>query len=199
MSNTTSRTYARLAATLIAAAALTACGGGGDDGSSTPVIGQNGAVDVNTVQLPASQTCGVGNYAQSLLAAINNARAQARSCGGTAYAAAPPLGWNSLLTQAAAAHSTDMASKGFFSHTGSDGSQSSDRVLNTGYQSAPTGEILIHYPGAFSASQVIPQSMSSWLGSPGHCAAIMDPAATEMGSGCVRGGSKGYLTVEFGG
>lgn len=112
MSNTTSYTpYTRLAATLFAAAALTACGGGGGDESSSPVIGQNGAVDVNTVSVP---DCGAGNFAPALLAAINNARAQARSCGSNAYAAAPPLGWNSLLAQAAAGHSSDMAAKGSF-------------------------------------------------------------------------------------
>lgn len=193
-------TYTRLAATLVAAAALTACGGGGDDGSSTPVIGQNGAVDVNTVQLPASQTCGVGNYAQALLAAINNARAQARSCGGVSYAPAPALGWNSLLTQAAAAHSTDMASKGYFSHTGSDGSLSNDRVVATGYQAGVAGEILSNPTGTYSATgQIIPRSISSWLASPGHCAAIMNPIAMELGSACARAGNKAYVTVEFGG
>lgn len=195
MSNTTS--YARLAATLIAAA-LTACGGGDDD-SSAPVIGQNGAVDVNTVQLPASQTCGVGSYAQSLLAAINNARAQARSCGGASYAAAPALGWNSLLTQAAVGHSTDMASKGFFSHAGSDGRGYTQRIMDTGYNFSVPSEILSNPTGSFSAGQIIPLSMKSWLASPGHCAAIMDPSLTEMGSACVKTSNRAYVTVDLGG
>ncbi|MBQ0918387.1 hypothetical protein KBW71_08015 [Hydrogenophaga aromaticivorans] len=187
--------------TLVAASAmlLTACGGGGGDGSSAPVIGQNGAVDVNTVALPAGQTCGVGNYAQALLAAINNARAQARSCGGQAYAAAPAMGWNSLLTQAAVGHSTDMASKGFFSHTGSDGRGYSQRIESTGYSGFPS-EVLSNPQGTHSAAgQIIPQSMASWLASPGHCAAIMDPALTEIGSACVKSGSKAYVTVDLGG
>lgn len=193
--NTTTR-FAQL--TLVAASAilLTACGGGGDDGSSGPVIGQNGSVDVNTVALPAGQTCGIGNFAPALVAAINQARAQARNCGGTPFPAAPPVGWNSLLTQAAVRHSTDMASKGFFSHTGSDGSQSFDRVQSTGYQAAPTGEILNLFQGG---SISISRSMTSWLGSPSHCAAVMSPTSTEMGGACVQTGSKGYFTVEFGG
>lgn len=195
MSNTTSRTYARLAATLIAAAALTACGGGGDDGSSGPIVGQNGAVDVGTVSMPAGQTCGIGNFAPALLAAINQARAQARNCGGNAFAAAPPLGWNSLLTQAAVRHSTDMASKGFFSHNGSDGSSYIDRIRDTGYQGGLSEILNLSQGGSFSVSR----SMNSWLGSPGHCSAIMDPLATEIGGACVQAGNKAYFTVDIGG
>lgn len=195
MSNTTSLTYARLAATLIAAAALTACGGGGDDGSSGPVIGQNGAVDVNTVSMPAGQTCGIGNFAPALLAAINQARAQARNCGGTPFPAAPPVGWNSLLTQAAVRHSTDMASKGFFSHNGSDGSSYIDRIRDTGYQGGLSEILNLSQGGSFSVNR----SMNSWLGSPGHCAAIMDPLATEIGGACVQAGNKAYFTVDIGG
>lgn len=193
--NTTTR-FAQL--TLVAASAilLTACGGGGDDGSSGPVIGQNGAVDVNTVALPAGQTCGIGNFAPALLAAINQARAQARNCGGTAYAAAPPLGWNSLLTQAAIGHSTDMASKGFFSHNGSDGRGYTQRIMDTGYNFTIPSEVLnLSQGGAFSVSR----SMNSWLGSAGHCASIMDPSLKELGGACVSSGSKAYFTVDFGG
>lgn len=198
MSNTTSWAYSRLAATLVAAATLTACGGGGDDGSSSPIVGQNGAVDVGTVSMPASQTCGIGNFAPTLLAAINQARAQARNCGGTAYAAAPPLGWNSLLTQAAVRHSTDMASKGFFSHNGSDGSSYIDRIRDTGYQGG-LSEILSVPTGSFSTGQIVPLSMQSWLASPGHCSSIMDPLATEIGGACVKAGNKAYFTVDIGG
>lgn len=191
-------TYTRLAATLVAAAALTACGGGGDEGSSAPVIGQNGAVDVNTASMPAGQTCGVGNFPPALLAAINNARAQARNCGATAYAAAPAIGWNSLLTQAAVGHSSDMASKGFFSHTGSDGRDFIQRIMDTGYDGG-VSEVLANPTGSFSAGQIIPLSMKSWLASPGHCTAIMDPSFNEMGGACVKAGNKAYFTVDFGG
>jgi len=188
--------------TLVAASAmlLTACGGGGDDGSSAPVIGQNGAVDVNTVAMPAGQTCGIGNFAPALLAAINSARAQARNCGGTAYPAAAPLGWNSLLTQAAVRHSSDMASKGFFSHNGSDGSSYIDRINATGYADGGLSEVLANPQGSHSAAgQIIPQSMNSWLASPGHCASIMDPSFNELGAACVKAGSKAYFTVDLGG
>jgi uncharacterized protein YkwD len=184
--------------TLVAASAmlLTACGGGGGDGSSTPVIGQNGAVDVNTVSVP---DCGAGNFAPALLAAINNARAQARSCGSNAYAAAAPLGWNSLLTQAAAGHSSDMAAKGFFSHTSSDGRDYIQRINATGYDDQGLSEVLANPTGSFSAGQIIPLSMKAWLVSPGHCSSIMDSSFNEMGAACVKSGNKAYVTVDFGG
>lgn len=196
--NTTTR-FAQL--TLVAASVilLTACGGGGDDGSSGPVVGQNGAVDVNTVSMPAGQTCGVGNFAPALLAAINQARAQARNCGGTPFPAAPPMGWNSLLTQAAVGHSSDMASKGFFSHNGSDGRGFVERIQATGYVGG-LSEVLANPQGAHAAAgQIIPQSMKAWLASPGHCASIMDPSLNELGGACVQSGSKAYFTVDFGG
>lgn len=178
---------------------LTACGGGGDDGSSGPVIGQNGAVDVNTVALPAGQTCGIGNFAPALLAAINQARSQARTCGGNSYAAAPPVGWNSLITQAAVRHSSDMASKNFFSHNGSDGSSYIQRILDTGYDAGGVSEILANPTGSFSGGQIIPLSMKSWLASPGHCSTIMDPSFNEIGGACVRSGNKAFFTVDFSG
>lgn len=182
--------------TIGAVVALSACGGGDDGGSSAPVIGQNGAVDVSTVSLPAGQTCGIGNFAPALLAAINQARAQARSCGGTPYPAAAPLGWNSLLTQAAIGHSADMASKNFFSHNGSDGRGYTQRIMDTGYNFAIPSEVLnLSQGGSFS----IQRSMNSWLGSAGHCAAIMDPSLKELGGACVTSGSKAYFTVDFGG
>lgn len=188
--------YIRLAATVAASLALTACGGGEDDGSSGPVIGQNGAVDVNTVALPAGQTCGIGNFAPALLAAINQARSQARTCGGNSYAAAPPVGWNSLITQAAVRHSSDMASKNFFSHNGSDGSSYIQRILDTGYDAGGVSEVLnLSQGGSFS----VPRSMNSWLSSPGHCSTIMDPSFNEIGAACVRSGNKAYFTVDFSG
>lgn len=187
--------------TIVAATAilLSACGGGGDDGSSAPVVGQNGSVDVNTVALPAGQTCGIGNFAPALLAAINQARAQARNCGGTPFPAAPPMGWNSLLTQAAAGHSTDMASNGFFSHNGSDGRGFVERIRATGY-SGGLSEVLANPTGSHSsAGQIIPQSVNAWLASPGHCSSIMDASLTEIGGACVKAGNKAYFTVDLGG
>lgn len=67
---------------IIAASMLTACGGGSDSNdapSGPPVIGQNGAVNVNGVSMSADQACEISNFAPAMLAAINQARSQARN------------------------------------------------------------------------------------------------------------------------
>lgn len=58
----------------------------------------------------------------NMLAAVNEARAQSRSCGTDNMPAVPALAWHCLLKDAAQAHSQDMVDNGFFSHTSSDGS-----------------------------------------------------------------------------
>ena len=184
------------------ALALSACGGSddGSGGGGAPVIGQNGAVDVKTVSMPAGQTCGIGNFAPALLAAINSARAQARNCGGQAYAAAPAiLYWNTLISQAAVTHSADMASKNFFSHTGSDGSTPYDRLIAAGYHDGGGGEILSHSWGTnASSNRISPAAVEGWFKSPAHCASIMEASFDEIGAACVQSGNKAYLTVDFG-
>lgn len=173
---------------------LTACGGG--DGDASVAVGKNGTVDIASAALPAGADCGIGNMPQQLLAAINAARAQARMCGGTSFPAKVSIPyWNTKLADASLRHSTDMATKEFFSHTGSDGSADWDRIQATGYGSPGVGEILMRMEGG---SPSIDRAMKSWLGSPGHCSVIMDSGSRELGAACVKKGSVAYMTVEFG-
>jgi uncharacterized protein YkwD len=113
----------------------------------------------------------------ALLALVNVARAEARSCGSTPYAATHPLTLESRLTAAAQAHSVDMHTNAFMSHTGSDGSRLQDRVEREGYDWARLAENIAS--GYQSAASV----MSAWLGSTGHCRNIMDPELSEIGLG----------------
>jgi len=188
---------------VVAVALLAACGGGGGgDGDAAPrgpASSNAGNVDVRSVQLPAGLSCDRPDFAAALLHAINEARAQARSCGEQSFAAAPMLQWNTLLGQAAAGHASDMAGNGFFSHTGSNGSSSAERILATGYQPRYHGEILSHPQGSHSRpDQVIGQSMASWLASPGHCRVIMSPSPNALGAACVKQGQKAWLAVDLG-
>lgn len=113
---------------------------------------------------------------QAMLDSVNTTRAQARSCGDRVFPAAPPLRWNQQLGQAALAHSSDMATRRYFDHQGADGSQAADRASRAGYAWRRIGENI-----AFG--QHTPQdAVASWLGSPGHCANIMNPGFTEMGA-----------------
>ena len=128
----------------------------------------------------------------AMLLLVNNARAVARLCGATAYAAAPPLTWNTKLESAALGHSEDMAKNNYFSHTAPDGSTPASRVATVGYTWWTVGEnIAAGYTNAQSV-------MSGWLTSPGHCANIMDPNFKEIGVASADGGSYGmYWTMDL--
>ena len=123
----------------------------------------------------------------TLLDLVNQARASARTCGSTAYAAAAPLRLDASLPRAAQLHSMDMEAHGTMSHTGSDGSTLADRVDAQGYAWSRIGEDIA--AGFGSASSV----MKAWLASPGHCANIMNPSFRDLGTG-VQGT---YWTLDF--
>ena len=129
---------------------------------------------------------------QAMLAAVNQARATARRCGATTYAAAPPLTLSSQLTAAAQAHSTDMATRNFFSHTGSDGSSPWVRITRTGYRYSYAGE---NIAAGYSTVTAV---MQGWLASAGHCANILNRNFTQLGVGYAQGGSyRHYWTQDF--
>lgn len=129
---------------------------------------------------------------QAMLAAVNQARATARTCGTTQYAAAPPLTLDSRLTTAAQGHSTDMATRNFFSHTGSNGSTPWARITATGYRYSYAGENIA------AGYATVDAVMRGWLASPGHCANIMNRNFTQLGVGYATGGSyRHYWTQDF--
>ncbi len=113
---------------------------------------------------------------RDILALVNAARAQPRTCGTQAFGPARPLAWNPLLGQAALAHSTDMARKRYFNHKQPDGSVAADRATQAGYRWARVGENIA------SGQRTPEEAVASWLDSPGHCANIMNPTFTEMGA-----------------
>ncbi|MES9823813.1 MAG: Ig-like domain-containing protein [Candidatus Thiodiazotropha endolucinida] len=122
-----------------------------------------------------------------MLNLINNARAVARSCGTTNYPAAPSLAWHCSLEQAAQGHSTSMADNNFFSHTGLDESDPGDRITATGYIWRTYGEnIAAGYPDVESA-------VSALLDSPGHCANIMNPGFSEVGTAVAENSASTYV------
>ena len=120
---------------------------------------------------------------------INNARAQARTCG--EYGDFPAVGavaWNEQLGAAADGHSRDMAYYNFFSHTGSDGSDPGIRVSSAGYSYRTVGENIA--AGLPNASATV----EGWLNSPGHCANIMRADFVEFGSACIENDRSDYAT-----
>lgn len=122
-----------------------------------------------------------------LLQLVNDARKKGCSCGTTYYAPTTALTWNDQLEKAAYDHSNDMFQNKYFSHTGSDGSGSGERISNSGYAWKWYGEnIAAGYP---TEKDVV----AGWLSSPGHCANIMNKNYKEMGVAKVGD----YWTQDF--
>jgi uncharacterized protein YkwD len=88
----------------------------------------------------------------------------------------PPLAWCGTLANAAAAHSQDMASHGFMSHTGSDGSSFATRAGRHGYvRWTRLTENIALGPASVDAA------LATWMGSGGHAAHILDPGVHHAG------------------
>lgn len=123
-----------------------------------------------------------------LVVLVNEARAEGRACGSRGwFDAAPALRSESRLMGVAQAHSEDQRARGVMSHQGSDGSGPSERVSDAGYAWRAVGENVARgYPSAASV-------MGGWLGSPGHCANLMNPAFEDLGVGLAGG----YWTQVF--
>ena len=84
---------------------------------------------------------------------------------------------NDQLNRAAQGHSDDMARNNCFSHIGSDGSDSGQRIQRTGYGARVWGEnIAAGYPDAAAV-------LAAWLESDGHRANILNPDFREIGIG----------------
>jgi uncharacterized protein YkwD len=116
-----------------------------------------------------------GAVSRRVLELTNQARAHARRCGSTPYAAAPPLSLDEALGRAARAYSQQMATWGYMDHAGHDGTTPAARITGSGYRWSEIGENLAS--GHMSAEEVV----SGWLGSPEHCANLMDPLFRHMG------------------
>jgi uncharacterized protein YkwD len=88
-----------------------------------------------------------------------------------------PLTFDAALTAAAAAYARNMATRGFFSHTGLDGATPFGRIVAAGYAGGFKGE-------AISAGQpTAQQAINGLLGSPPHAAILLDGSAFEVGIG----------------
>lgn len=184
------------------AALLVACGGGDSDTSvtgGTPNVGQNGAADISTVLLEDGLSCDTPQFPQKLLAAVNNVRAQPRNCGGQEFGPTAALGWNDLLTSAAADHSSDMATQIYYSSVGLDGRSYHERIADTGYKSQYTGEVLALISGSLTSDNIIPRAIEGWMKDSANCAAVKSSVFDEIGGACVKVGKKAYLTMTLGG
>lgn len=134
-------------------------------------------------------TCNLPDFAAALMQRINQHRAAGASCGAQGdFAPTGALAWEARLTQAADAHSQDMATRNYFSHTGAGGSTVGDRVSATGYTWQTVGENIA------AGHRAVDEVMNGWMRSDGHCANIMNPRFTEVGVACVPTNRTQYPT-----
>lgn len=141
-------------------------------------------------------TCGLANFQTEMLAIVNALRSSGAVCNGVSYPAVGALVWNSQLQLAATAHSTDMSTTDFFSHTGSDGGTLRQRLVAAGYNYSSAGENIA--AGYTSVTQVVAGWMSSTTG---HCENIMNSSHRDMGVSCkiyTPSSYKTYWTMELG-
>jgi len=105
-----------------------------------------------------------------------------------ASAGLPPLTVNSALNASALAHSQDMASHNFFSHTGSDGSSVDQRIRAAGYSP------LWAWGENIAAGQPSPEEVvNAWMNSASHRANILSPYYREIGVAYVYAPGTTYL------
>ncbi|WP_329113379.1 CAP domain-containing protein [Streptomyces sp. NBC_01465] len=104
-----------------------------------------------------------------------------------------PLATDPRLTAAAQAYSTDMAARGFYSHTSPEGLQPWDRAAAAGAAHRGIGENIA------CGQRTGPEVVLGWMNSPGHRANILKPDFTHIGIGFAGGGLAGtYWTQLFG-
>ncbi len=88
----------------------------------------------------------------------------------------PALAVSDALTAAAAAHTADMAARGYFAHTSPEGGRLEDRLAAAGYRFRFAAENL-------AGGQETPaEVLQSWRDSPGHDANLLSPAARAAGA-----------------
>jgi uncharacterized protein YkwD len=114
-------------------------------------------------------------FSRRVLELTNEARAHARRCGGTRFAAVAPLSSSAALERAAARYARELATSRQLDHTGRDGSSPAERITRSGYRWREVGENLAS--GLMTPEAVV----ASWVKSPEHCANLMDPAFRQMG------------------
>jgi uncharacterized protein YkwD len=98
---------------------------------------------------------------------------------------------DSRLAAAANAHSADMAANDYFSHTGRNGSQVSDRVEAAGYRWRAVAENI-------AKGQPTPAAvMQAWMNSSGHRANILNCRYRNIGIGLAYDGRSPVWTQNF--
>jgi uncharacterized protein YkwD len=166
----------RSAATLLAALGLIV--------GSSPGTAHADWTDAGTTAVNERQ--GQAKVRAEVLSELNRMRGAAQTCGDEQFAAAPPLGLDTALNNAAYLHATDMAGNDYFDHVSRDGTRFDERITAAGYDWRAAGENIA--AGQRNAGAVV----ADWMASPGHCRNIMNPAFEDLGVGVSYAADSSY-------
>jgi uncharacterized protein YkwD len=129
--------------------------------AATPVFSSG-----NTASAPS--TTNISSIINQIVSLTNNYRQQN---------GLSPVALNNQLSNAAQAHTENMAFQDFVSHTGADGSSVAQRVTATSYSWSIVAENIA--AGHQTAADVV----QGWINSDGHRANLLNPNVTEVGIG----------------
>jgi len=124
------------------------------------------------------------------------------------------LEWNIAVADVARAHSADMAANGFFSHTGSGGTNTSSRLQSGGvwYWNSSAENILMESGVSYyltnilgmikkteynTFEQLAQNATEGWMNSTGHRENILHEGYDETGMGVYVFNNSYYLTQDF--
>jgi uncharacterized protein YkwD len=153
------------------------------------------AVSRKSEDRPSPATDGLRQRSELQMLGMINADRTAPSTLEETKGLARPLQWDDKLAEVARQHSEDMAQHGFFSHTGSDGSDPALRASKAGIPWRCTGENIAKVSDVAQAEKLF---MDEPKFQQNHRANILKPEYTRAGVGIARGldGSL-YITQEF--
>ncbi len=107
-----------------------------------------------------------------------------------------PLAWNVTLAQAAEAHVADCYTRGWCSHTGSDGSTMKERIIRAGYTPVRWSECWAWYE---TPARAVAMWMDETPPNDPHRRTILSTWLTEVGVGVAPGNGRGYYFIaDFG-
>lgn len=154
---------------------------------AAPILAVAGPAFAGGSATSGSKSVAVDKVAyENQVVALTNAQRKAHGCGA--------LRIDSRLVRAARAHSADMVQQGYFSHTGSDGSNFVAREVGAGYpKKGPSAENIAW--GYRTPQDVV----TGWMNSPGHRANILNCGSVAVGVGLAyTAGGSAYWTQDFG-
>jgi len=141
---------------------------------------------------------------RQLEAIINYVRSSSITCNDEEALSGPSaeIYVNEKLKDSAKEHSDDMLNTGNFSHKGSDGSNSYERMQRHGYKGRKYSEnIYYEHNSAGVDNKAWIRSIEAWISSTtGHCSNLMDPDITDFGFYESKNSTNttSYITLDLG-